>query len=100
MKVRFKSMPWWDEQHQNIAKSANTTKEATYAENLHAKYGIEMNKMVKAMFDDATQTWVRDTDKKCLFKMTDDGCRHYLYEGKHYRLSYLFHDSEWFVDGA
>jgi len=90
------NMTWWDEQHTTLRKSALSAKESIYAEKLLAKYGIKMSDMVKAIFDNVTQQWVPQPKNATQKSFTDDGCSHYIFEGKHYKLSYLFHDDEWF----
>ena len=87
---------WLDEQHNAIAKKAVNDRELVYAEKLNAKYGINMKDLTKATFNNDTKVWVPTSPN--IKSFTDDGCRHYIYQGKHYRLSYLFHDNEWFED--
>ena len=87
---------WWNEQHTNTTKKAVDVREQAHAEKLNAKYGINMKDLTKATFNNDIHAWVPASPNVKSF--TDDGCRHYIYQGKHYRLSYLFHDNEWFED--
>ena len=91
-------MTWWDQQHITLEKNVVNAKESLYAEKLLAKYGIKMSDMAKAIFDSVTQQWVIEPKNATVKSFTDDGCRHYICKGKHYKLSYLFHDNEWFAE--